>query len=108
MKEFTDENFQEEVLSSDQLVLVAFTRPGCGPCSLVPSIMENLEKELGNKIKIGILNTFENPETPKKYKIPAVPVFIIYNKGEAIEKAVGLRSKEIFINKINELLLIFE
>ena len=104
MLELNDENFEEEVLKNKQIVLVDFWRPGCKACLVMDPIIDEIDKEVNNKAKIGKLNIFENPETAKKYKIPAVPVFIIFKNGESIQKAVGLRSKEILINKINSLI----
>ena len=104
MIELNDENFRKEVLESEQLVLVDFWRPGCAACSMMFSIIEKLAKEFKGKVKVGQLNLFENPETAKAYKIPAVPTFIIFKKGEAIEKAVGLRQKQVLIGKLNSLI----
>ena len=67
-------------------------------------IIEEIDKELGDRIKIGKLNALESPETPRKYKIPGVPCLIIFKNGEPIEKAVGLRPKQILIDKLNSLL----
>ncbi len=104
MIEFNDENFEEEVLKSEQLVLVDFWMPGCKPCLAIAPIVEELAKEFEGKAKIGKLNVVENPETPKKYKIPAVPTLIIFKNGEPTEKAVGLRPKQVLIDKINSLM----
>ena len=54
-------------------------------------------------MKIGKLNVFEAPEIAEKYRIPATPTFIIFKDGEPIEKAIGLRPKQILIDKLNSL-----
>ena len=102
MLELNDENFKQEVLESKKLVLVDFWKSGCNSCSVMNLIIEDMAKMI-TKVKIGKLNINENPETAKMYKIPAVPTFIIFKDGEAIEKAVGLRSKEVLTNKLNSL-----
>lgn len=104
MLEFHDENFKEEVLESEKPVLVDFWKPGCGPCEQVAPIVEKVEEEMGEKAKVGKLNVLKNPETAKNYKIMGVPTLIIFKDGEAEEKAIGTRSKEVIVNKINSLL----
>lgn len=104
MLEFNDENFEREVLKSEQLVLVDFWRPGCKACSAMASVIEETAKEFEGRAKVGSLNIVENPETTKLYKIPAVPTLIIFKHGEPIEKAVGLRRKQVLIDKLNSLI----
>ena len=67
-------------------------------------VIEEVAKELKNRIKVGKLNVIENPETAKLYGIPATPTLIIFKNGEPIEKAVGLRQKQLLIDKLNSLL----
>jgi len=68
------------------------------------TVIDEIDKEVNNKAKVGKLNVFENSEIAEKYKIPAVPTLIIFKNGQAVQKAVGLRSKEVLINKINSLI----
>jgi len=102
--ELNDENFEREVLKSEQPVLVVFWRTGCGACLTINPVIEEVAKEFEGRVKVGKLNIFENPETAKEYKIPAVPTLIIFKNGEPMEKAVGLRSKQILIDKLSSLI----
>ena len=104
MLELNDQNFEKEVLKNEELVLVSFWRPGCKPCLTMEPVVEELAKEFEGRIKVGKLNVFENPETVKLYRIPATPALIIFKNGKPIEKAVGLRPKQILIDKLNSLL----
>lgn len=104
MLELNDENFEREVLKNEQLVLVDFWRPGCGACLAMFPVIEQMAEEFKGGAKIGKLNIAENPETAKVYKIPGVPTFIIFKGGKPIEKAVGLRPKQILIDKLNSLI----
>lgn len=104
MMELDDQNFEEEILKSEKLVLVSFWRPGCGPCLTMEPIIEEVAKEFNNRVEVGKLNIIENPETAKVYGIPATPTLIIFKDGKPIEKAVGLRPKQILIDKLNSLL----
>ena len=98
------DNFSEKILNSKKPALVVFWRPGCPSCNGSSLLLEDLKSELGDKIEVGLLNIFENPEIAEKYKIPAVPTLIIFKEGKPAEKAVGLRSKEILVDKINSLI----
>ncbi len=104
MLELNDENFEREVLKNEQPVLVDFWRPGCGACLAIVPVIEQVAKEFEGRAKVGKLNIFENPETVKVYKVPAVPTLIIFKGGKPIERAVGLRSKQVLIDKLNSLI----
>jgi len=103
MLEFNDENFKTGVLESEQPVLVVFWRPGCKACMTMEPVIEGVAKEVYGKAKVGKLNVFENPETAKEYKIPAVPTLIIFKGGKAIERAVGVRQKQVLVDRINSM-----
>jgi len=104
MLEFNDENFGKEVLENEEPVLVDFWRMGCGACSMMDSIIDEVAEELKGRAKVGKLNINENLETAKMYKIPAVPTLIIFKDGKPVEKAVGLRPKKILVDRINLLI----
>jgi thioredoxin 1 len=104
MIELNDQNFEEEVLKSEKLVLVIFWSPGCRPCLTMEPIIEEIAKEFEGRIEVGKLNIIENLEIAKKYGIPATPTIIIFKSGEPIERAVGLRPKQALIDKLNSLL----
>lgn len=104
MLELDNQNFEEKVLKNEKLVLVDFWRPGCKPCLTMEPIIEEVAKELEGRVEVGKLNVMENPEIAKTYAIPATPALIIFKEGEPIEKAIGLRSKQVLIDKLNSLL----
>ena len=103
MLELNDENFRKEILESKELTLVEFWMPGCKACLVMTPIVEEVAQELRGRAKVGKLNIAENPETAKLYRIPAVPTIIIFKDGQPIEKAVGLRQKQVLIDKLNSL-----
>ncbi len=104
MLELNDQNFEKEVLKSEKVVLVDFWRPGCKPCFMMEPIIEEMAKEFEGRVQVGKLNIFENPEAAKVYGIPATPTLIIFKEGKPIERAVGLRPKQVLIDKLNSLL----
>ena len=104
MLELNDKNFEREVLKSEQPILVDFWMPGCKPCLAMAPIIEEMAKEFKGRVIVGKLNVAENPETAKVYRIPGVPTLIIFKDGKPIEKAVGLRPKQILIDKLNSLI----
>jgi len=104
MLELTDQNFEEEVIKKEELVLVDFWSPTCPPCVILGPIIEEIAREFEGKVKVGKLNVMENPETAGKYQIVGIPTIIIFKNGEAVERATGLRPKEAIADKLNSLL----
>ncbi len=102
---FSDQNFEAEVLKSDQPVLVDFWAPWCGPCQAMGPVIEELAKEYeGKGIKIGKLNVDENSVTAQKYDIMSIPTLIFFKNGEKVAQMMGLQTKEKLVEKIKELI----
>ena len=92
--ELTDANFQSEVLDSDVPVLVDFWAPWCGPCKMMSPAIEAVAEENAGRVKVGKLNTDENQETPGQLGIQGIPTLIVFKNGEAVDRFVGVTSKE--------------
>ena len=105
MVELNAQNFGREVLEENQLVLVDFWRPGCRACLRIEPIIEEVAREFEGRVKVGKLNVFENPEITKAFRIPATPTLIIFKNGKPIEKAVGIRPKQVLVQKLDSLLI---
>jgi thioredoxin 1 len=87
--EFTDGNFEEEVLQSDQPVLVDFWAEWCGPCRMIGPVVEEMAGEYEGKAKIGKVNVDLNPEVSVKYGIRSIPALLIFKDGQVVDQIVG-------------------
>ncbi len=92
LREATDDNFESEVLGSDQPVLVDFWAAWCGPCRMIAPTIETLAEKYHGKAKVMKLNVDENPNTPQHYGIRGIPTLILYKGGQVAETIVGVPS----------------
>lgn len=102
--EFTDENFDQEVLKSKAPVLVDFWAPWCAPCRIVSPIVEELAKEYAGKLKIGKVNVDENPKSAQNYSVMSIPTVILFTKGKPGKTMIGAQSKDSYKRSIDEIL----
>jgi len=89
----TDDSFEDEVLKSDQPVLVDYWAEWCGPCKMIAPILDEIADEYGEKLKIAKLNIDENPNTPPKYGIRGIPTLMLFKGGNVEATKVGAVSK---------------
>jgi len=92
--QFTDANFEQEVLKSEKPVLVDFWAPWCGPCRAVGPVVEDLAEAYKGRVKVGKINIDDNPKTATTYGVMSIPTLILFNKGDMMDKLVGLSTKE--------------
>ena len=102
--EFTDANFESEVLKSDVPVLVDFWAAWCGPCRAVGPVIEQLANEYGATAKIGKLNVDENQAIAAQFGVTGIPTIIILKDGQEAERLVGLQAEDQLLAKLNSLL----
>lgn len=96
MSEFLD------IIQSEKPILVDFFATWCGPCKVQAPIIEQVKNKVGDKATIVKIDIDRNPELANKYRVQSVPTLIIFKKGRAEWRAVGVQSEDTLVNKINE------
>ena len=103
VKEFTDGNFDQEVLKSSEPVLVDFWAEWCGPCRMLAPTIDKIANEYQGKVKVGKLDTDSNREVAMKYQISAIPTVILFKNGQVAQKFVGMKQEKEFKEAIDSL-----
>jgi thioredoxin 1 len=93
--QITDSTFDSVVVNSDLPVLLDFWAPWCGPCRALGPVVDELAKEFEGKVRVVKMNVDENPATPAKFGIRAIPTLILFNKGEVVEQHTGAVAKPV-------------
>ena len=104
VKHLTDAEFEEYVLKGDLPSLVDFWAPWCGPCKAIGPVIEELAGEFAGKVQITKMNVDDNPNTPGKYSIRAIPTLILFKDGEIIDQVTGAVGKTQLVAMLNKAL----
>ena len=102
INQVTDNNFEDEVLSSTKPVLVDFWAEWCGPCKMIGPILEELALEMDDKIKIVKVDVDDNNQTAMNYAIRSIPTLIIIKDNSVVAQHIGAASKAQLENFINQ------
>lgn len=101
INEVREENFSSELTGTDELVLVDFWAPWCGPCKMLAPLFEELEQETDD-VKFLKLNVDNDPAVASRYRVGSIPTLLAFKKGVQVDQLVGFRPKEdleAFISK---------
>ncbi|MBK7444540.1 MAG: thioredoxin [Ignavibacteria bacterium] len=99
--EFTDANFEEEVLKSELPVLIDFWAVWCGPCKMIAPSIDQLANEYEGKAKIGKVDVDNNQQIATKYGIRSIPTLLIFKDGKMVDQIVGALPKPKIAEKLN-------
>jgi thioredoxin 1 len=102
--QLSDASFDGDVVKSDIPVIVDFWAPWCGPCRMLAPVIEEISKEYSGKVKVGKLNTDDNPDTAARYSISAIPTLLFFKGGQVVDQLVGVHNKSDIKSKLDRLL----
>jgi len=91
--DFSDSAFDTDVLKSEVPVLVDFWAPWCGPCKAMGPTVDAVAAEYAGKLKVGKLNTDDNPGTAARYQIRGIPTLLLFKAGKVVDQRVGAMGK---------------
>lgn len=100
----TDDNFQAEVLLSDQPVIVDFWATWCGPCKMIAPLLEELAAEYDGRVKITKLDVDTNNKTAGKYNIMSIPSLLFFKNGEIVDQVTGAIPKAQLAARLDKIL----
>ena len=89
----SDESFEDEVLQSEQPVLIDYWAEWCGPCKMIAPVLDEIATEYSDRLKVVKLNIDDNPQTPPKYGIRGIPTLMVFKNGQVEATKVGAVSK---------------
>lgn len=100
--QFTDAAFDQDVINSDQPVLVDFWAPWCGPCRAIAPTIDAVATEFAGKVKVGKVNTDENQQTAMRFGIRSIPTLLLFKGGKVVDQRVGGLPKPELIKMLTQ------
>ena len=100
----TDSTFEQEVLKSDEPVLVDFWAEWCGPCKMIGPALEDISTEMAGRVKIVKVNIDENPMLPSKYGVRSIPTLLLFKNGQVAATKIGAEPKQRLTQWLNSVI----
>jgi thioredoxin 1 len=102
--EFTDSNFDAEVVKSDKPVLVDFWAEWCGPCKMIGPVVKEIAGDYEGKVKVGKVNVDISNQIAMQYRITSIPNLLIFNNGGVVDSIVGAVPKQEITKRLDAVL----
>lgn len=97
----SDSSFEQDVLKSDDPVLVDFWAEWCGPCKVIAPALEEIATEMRGKVKVAKINIDDNPSTPSRYGVRGIPTLMLFKNGEVLASPlIGVKPKGAIVDWI--------
>ncbi len=94
-------DFEQEVVKSDKLVIADFWAEWCGPCKMIAPLLDEIARELPDKVKIVKVDVESEPQLAQQFGIYNIPTLLFFKEGTVKEKVVGTVAKKVLVEKIN-------
>jgi thioredoxin 1 len=102
--EVNDATFDQEVLNSEQPVLVDFWAVWCGPCKAIGPTVDAVAAKYAGQLKVAKVNVDQNGATPSRYNIRGIPALLFFKGGKVVDQIEGWKPQDVIEEKIQKLL----
>ena len=104
VQEFTDQNFETDVISSDVPVLIDFWAAWCGPCKAIAPVIEEIAGDYTGKVKVGKVDVDSNQNTAMNYGVRSIPTLLIIKDGKVVNQIVGAVPKANITDMLDQVI----
>lgn len=98
---FTKDSFEKEVLESKEPVLIDFYADWCGPCKMMAPVVEKLAEKYEGKVKVGKVNSDDEPELAQMFQVMSIPNFVIIKDGKVVDRVIGAVPQKALEEKLD-------
>ena len=100
----TEATFDETLATTDELLLVDFWAPWCGPCRALSPVLEALERDEAGRLRVAKVNVDEEPALAGRYQIQSIPTILFVKAGRVVDKVIGAVPRAMLDAKIQKAL----